>query len=211
MSLARELKVEPSRLLRVRQVHGTAAIVVPNGDLHLWRDDSRPEADAIITADPSTALAVQVADCTPILLADRNRRAVAAIHAGWRGSAAGIVSSVVERLRSELGMRPDDVIAAVGPGIGPCCYEVGDEVREAFRAKFGQASGSWFVAGTATPRAARRLDLWTATRDQLVASGVPASQIHVAALCTATHLDLFHSFRKERDQTGRMAAVIRLA
>ncbi|MBI1874928.1 MAG: peptidoglycan editing factor PgeF [Acidobacteria bacterium] len=205
--VARAIGVAAPRLLRVRQVHGTACACV-NGPGSIWPSDERPEADAMIATRTDVALAVQMADCVPVLMADCQRRAVAAVHAGWRGAAAAIVESVVHRLRSEQRVDPANLVAAVGPSIGPCCYEVGQAVRERFHARLGEAVDRWFVPGS---RGSSRphLDLWNATRDQLISAGIPAEQIFVAALCTACHLDIFHSYRKEGDRTGRMVGVIR--
>lgn len=205
--VARAIGVDGPRLRRVKQVHGTACAGVDDLE-SIWPSDRRPEADAMFATRTDVALAVQVADCVPVLMADRRGQVVAAVHAGWRGTAAGIVESVVRQIRSGRGVDPADLVAAVGAGIGPCCYEVGEEVRETFRARFGEAADKWFVP--ASHRSSRpHLDLWTATRDQLIAAGVPVEWIHIAALCTASHLALFHSFRKEGDRAGRMAGVIR--
>ena len=146
----------------------------------------------LATDDPAIALAVQTADCVPVLLADRRGRAVAAVHAGWRGTMLGIARRGVGVLVAEFGARPEDLVAAVGPSIGPCCYQVGREMRQAFL-DAGHAPDHvdrWFSSHT-TPPIGVRLDLWRATSDQLIDAGLDPAQIHVAGLCTATGGDLF--------------------
>jgi len=204
-SLARALGARPGALRRVRQVHGSAVACFRRGEP---APGHPPDADIVVTDDPSLAIAVQVADCVPLLVADRRTGAVAASHAGWRGAAAGVPGATVHALTREFGARAVDLVAAVGPSIGPCCYEVGEEVREAFgRAGFDAARlGRWFAGG---PRGRPYLDLWRATVDQLHDAGVPSARIHLCALCTATHPQTFWSYRTSGPGTGRQAGVIR--
>lgn len=204
-SLARALGAPPGALRRVRQVHGSAVACYRRGEPAPPRP---PEADIVVTDDPSLAVVVQVADCVPLLVADRRTGAVAASHAGWRGAAAGVPGATVQVLTREFGARATDLVAAVGPSIGPCCYEVGDEVLEAFRRTgFGAARvGRWFAEG---PRGRPHLDLWRATVDQLREAGMPAARIHLSDLCTATHQPTFWSYRATGPRTGRQVGVIR--
>ena len=160
-----------------------------------------------MTDDPTVALAVQVADCVPLLLADPLTGAVAAVHAGWRGTAAGAAIAAVDALGREFGARPDRLVVAQGPGIGPCCYTVGDELIDEFRTGgFAHSVDRWFVRDEAGDL---KLDVWAANRDQLIAAGVPAGSIHASDLCTADRPDLFASYRRDGPGTGRIAAVIR--
>jgi hypothetical protein len=208
--VASAIGVVPDRLFRPRKVHGRAVVVVPGSrPSHQFSAGQRPEADAVITDDPSCALAVQVADCVPILIADARSGAVAAVHAGWRGAAAGVVQAAIDGLGAHCGSRSGDLVAALGPSIGPCCYQIGSEVIEAFLAAGHQARSvdRWFARD---PDGRYRLDLWAATRDQLVAAGVPAPRIHAAQLCTAHNTARFHSYRAEGAGTGRMAGVIKV-
>lgn len=199
--------VTPGRLIRLTQVHGTEITVIRNEDETPERHDGR-RADIVLSAHADVAVAVQVADCVPLLLADARTGAVAAVHAGWRGLAAGAARIAVQALLREWGSRPLDLTAAVGPSIGPCCYEVGDDVREAFmEGGFRPAHlRRWFVPG----RAARpHLDQWAATRDQLVEAGLPIGQVHSCDLCTRTHRNMFFSYRGDGSTAGRMVGVIR--
>jgi polyphenol oxidase len=215
--VAETIGVPPSRLLRLTQVHGRAVFVHRKGD-GLPGFQQRPAADASndagwhpadisMTDDPTVALAIQVADCVPLLLADAPTGAIAAVHAGWRGTAAGAAPAAVTALTREFGARPDRLVVALGPSIGPCCYKVGDELIDAFRAGgFAREIDRWF---TRDDGGGLRLDVWAANRDQLLASGVPATTLHQAGLCTAGRPDLFPSYRRDGPGTGRIAAVIR--
>jgi hypothetical protein len=215
--VARTIGVPPARLLRLTQVHGRDVFVCRDGGAHenmpaLLADDAStgvawPEADISMTDDPTVALAIQVADCVPLLLADASTGVIAAVHAGWRGTAAGAAPVAVTALTREFGVKPERLIVAMGPSIGPCCYAVGDELIDAFRAGgFARNIDRWFTRDDA---GALRLDVWAANRDQLVASGVAAAAIHQANLCTASRPDLFASYRRDGPGTGRIAAVIR--
>ena len=194
---------DATRLARVRQVHGAAVRVVRTGDL----DAPVPDADAVVTNVAGLAVAVVAADCVPVLLADPRTGAVAAVHAGWRGTAAQVVAAAVRAMAQEFGVRADTLVAAIGPSIGACCYEVGEELLSAFTAA-GHSSvdlAEWF----SRDRAGRlRLDLWQANADLLVGAGVPRAQVHLAGLCTKTHVDVLESYRVDGDQAGRMAAII---
>jgi YfiH family protein len=181
----------------MRQVHCADVFEAPP-----TRVDSWPEADIAVTNDPSVAVSVRAADCVPLVLADRRTGAVAAVHAGWKGTAAGAAMIAVRSLTSRYGTRPADVIASVGPSIGPCCYEVGSELAHHFSAH--PEAATWFLPGVKP-----HLDLWRATRDQLARAEVPADQIHVCALCTFDHPALFHSYRREGAHAGRLVAAIR--
>ena len=204
--VATALNVDPSRLVRVRQVHGAAVVVHRAGE-----KPPAPllEADIIVTNDASVAIAVQSADCVPLLLVDRRGGAVGAAHAGWRGLAAGVPSAAVNALRREFGSRPDDVMVAMGPSISGPNYEVRVEVREQFvRAGFPEAALSrWFAPGERAGHS--YFDLWRTARDQLASAGVRPDQIFSAALCTADHPDLLCSYRRDGVAAGRMAAAIR--
>lgn len=196
-ALAREFDVPADTVVRMHQVHGADVFEAHHANRGRW-----PEADIAITVDPSLAVSVRTADCVPILLADRRGCAVAAIHAGWRGTAAGAAIVAVQSLTSRYGTRPEDVIAAIGPSIGPCCYEVGPELAGHFSSH--PEAPTWFSTDERP-----HLDLWRATHDQLAGAGVPQSQIHVCALCTFDHPALFHSYRRDGRSAGRLVAAIK--
>ena len=192
-------------LLRLRQVHGRTIAVARRGRRGAWPG---PEADAVVTDDPAAAAVVQVADCAPILIADRRLGAVAAVHAGWRSTMQSIAAEAVAAMRRELGSEPADLVAAIGPSLGECCGEMGEDVVTAFReaGHDGRRLARWF---SREPGRRPHFDLWRANSDQLEAAGVPSASIHVSGLCTRTHPDVFHSYRARGPRAGRMAAVIR--
>jgi len=197
---AAAVEAEPGRLVEAQQVHGAAAAVVDRGDA----GRTVPGADALLTASPDVWLAVHTADCVPLLLLDPIRPAVAAVHAGWRGVAAGMVPSAVARLHAAFGADPARCLAAVGPAIGGCCYEVDRPVAEAMR-----SAPWWPEAARAASPGKWHLDLRAAVRAQLTAAGLRPERIEVTPGCTRCQPDVFFSYRRER-ATGRMAACIRL-
>lgn len=204
-AVARALGVRAPNVLLISQVHGADAVVAGRDRSAPW---TKPRADVIVSDDPASAIAVRVADCVPVLLADRRRCAVGAAHAGWRGTARNAAAAAVRAMTSEFGSDPADLVAAIGPSLGPCCGEIGEEVVEAFR-HAGQDSRSlerWFTRG---PAGRLHVDLWAANSDQLVAAGVPADRVHVARLCTRTHAAVLHSYRTDQENAGRMVGVIR--
>jgi len=175
-------------LLLLKQVHGASVRQAP------WA--GHPEADAAVAESAGLVLGIETADCLPVLVVDPVRRAVAAAHAGWRGTAAGVVRAAVAALVAG-GSRPGDLIAATGPGIGPCCYEVGDELRSAF----GEGGAEFFRPG---PRGRPHLDVRAANERQLRDAGIDPSRIHRVADCTRCRADLYHSYRRDGKGAGRM-------
>ena len=217
--VAGALGVPLTALARLHQVHGAAVRRATSAN-----SMDRPAADIVVTSEDAVAVAVQAADCVPLLAADRRTGAVGAAHAGWRGLAVHVPTELISAMTREFGSEPDDLLVAIGPSIGACCYEVGIDVRDAFRAAFGERNLSRWFFDDPCPTAinpsmarigqARRADHWffdgwSATRDQLECAGVPASQIHTAQLCTASHPDLLCSYRRDGKPAGRMAGVIR--
>jgi hypothetical protein len=146
----------------------------------------------MITNVPGIALAVTIADCAPLILYDPTRHALAVVHAGWRGTVAGIAAAAVEAMRAAYGTQPSDLWAGVGPSIGPCCYEVGDEVIDAWLAG-GIVDSQRAV--TPGPGERQHFDLWSANHLQLMATGVPSEHIEVAQRCVRCEMGRFFSHR----------------
>jgi polyphenol oxidase len=204
--VARALDVEPAQLARVHQVHGASVRVVRRGEPE---QPALVDADILVTDDPSRALAIQTADCVPILIADTTAHIVAAAHAGWRGLAARAPHAAVAAMTAHFSSQPRDLIAAIGPSISAARYEVGADVRERFDAAGFPRDrvDAWFSPST---RAGHWLfDGWLSARDQLEASGLCADRIDVARMCTASHPDLFCSYRRDGTRAGRIVAAIR--
>ncbi len=207
------------KLISLKQIHSDV--------IHLF--DTAPseicQGDASVTNRPGLLLGVQTADCVPILLVDPKKRAVAAIHAGWRGTLARIIVKAIGQMQMQFKSNPADLLAAIGPSIGGCCYEVGTEVATQFLSQFAEAP-DWFdefrtgdepnpvqwlnmmPPGHQPPPKNVLLDLRKANRAQLLGAGLRAPNISVSDLCTACRLDLLFSYRKEGPQSGRLMSVI---
>jgi len=221
--VASAARVNVEHFGRLHQVHGADVVVYK-------RDENAPAgaiptADIAITDDHHVAVAIQTADCLPLLFVDRQRGVVAAAHAGWRGLAARVPATTVGRMSASFGSNPVDLLVAAGPAIGACCYEVGDDVRATFAdAGFTSAQlDRWFLEKPlmlpdnppmSTLASVRRsgywfFDGWSCVREQFEAAGVPAGQIFLSELCTASHDAAFCSYRRDGKVAGRMAGVIR--
>jgi purine-nucleoside/S-methyl-5'-thioadenosine phosphorylase / adenosine deaminase len=198
-----------------KQVHGKRVAVVPDG----YSGGAFDDTDALITTAARTPLAVLTADCAAVFLFDPENRAIGIAHAGWRGAVAAIAALTVARMGDEFDTDPADLIAAIGPSIGPCCYEVGAEVMDAFsdaNAEMAEeilvdpelASAGSFRASVNEGR--KHLDLWRANELMLIAAGVREDAIEVSRLCTVCRRDVFYSHRAEKGITGRFAGVIAL-
>jgi purine-nucleoside/S-methyl-5'-thioadenosine phosphorylase / adenosine deaminase len=182
----RDAALVQEEMASLKQIHSSLSLVAdrPRGCVG--------EGDALITDQAGVAVSVRTADCFPILLADPRRRVVAAVHAGWRGTAAGVAAATLEKMRAEFGSEPGDAYAAIGPGIGACCYEVGSEVARLFG--FDGAA---------------RVDLAAANRQQLIAAGVPGAQIETPGACTRCDARQFHSYRRDGQRAGRQISFIK--
>jgi len=182
------------------QVHGARVERVTKGGAACHHRRNRPEADAMATARPGVVLGVLTADCLPVVLAVPGTPAVAIAHAGWRGTLEGVVPAAVRELCGVSGADPRHVLAALGPAIGRCCLQVGIEVQEAFRARWGDAHARRILE-QGDPW---RLDLQRANLIQLRDAGVPARNAAAIPLCTSCRRDLFYSYRRDGRRTGRM-------
>lgn len=212
-------------LVTLRQVHSNVLVRAGAADAGL----SVPrKGDGLMTDEPGLLLAVQTADCIPVLVADTKRRVVAAFHAGWRGTVKRIVETGVGRMRLEYGCRPEDMVAAIGPGIEACCYAVGEEVLSAFESQFAYARELFREVYDSDPVRIKypmlfltqrapghspigpslHVDLTEANRRQLLDAGVKAAAIRVVGGCTSCQRELFFSHRASRGFTGRMMSVI---
>jgi len=211
------------QFVTLRQVHSD---IIHHVDAHhLASAPSEPlTGDGLITATPGLLLGIQTADCLPIILVDPKRRAVGVFHAGWRGTVKRIVEKGVGEMQRWFGSRPGDLQAAIGPGVGGCCYEVGEEVRTKFESQFSYADSLFREVKESDPvrekypllflnaRAPGHgelppkifLDLVEANRRQLLAVGVPARSIGSLPLCTSCNTDLLFSYRAEKGKTGRL-------
>lgn len=192
------LSVPSDRVVTSQQVHGPQVALVGAAE---W-GTVVPATDGLISATPGTALLLRFADCLPLLLYAPRQRAVAIVHSGWRGTVAGIAGIAVGLMRDALGCNPDEIIAGIGPAIGPCCYEVGPDLVQRFQQAFGADSRGLFRQVGAR----QHLDLPATVRWQLQAAGV--QQIESSNICTACAIDRYYSHRAERGQTGRFAVII---
>jgi hypothetical protein len=191
------------RMVCAAQVHGARVAVVTAADSGRGANDAAdaiPAADALVTDAPDLLLTLFFADCLPILLADPRRRVVAVAHAGWRGLVDGVIENTVAAMAERFGTRPEDLVARIGPGIGPECFEVGPEVAAQFDAAF-------VLPGSGDRR---YVDLKSAASARLRAAGVPGHHVDVCPDCTACATDRYFSHRRENGHTGRIAAFVRI-
>ena len=196
----------PERLMRVKQVHGNIVRVLKAGEVPDDAHQRRPDGDAIVSNVAGHALAVMVADCVPILICDPVRGAVAAIHAGWRGTCARVVPAAVEAMRQAFHTDPADLIVAIGPSVGAADYEVGPSLITAFLDAGHERSAvdRWFIQDGPKPH----LDLWRANTEMLLQSGLNPRQLFQSGLSTVSHPDVFDSYRVDGECAGRMAGII---
>lgn len=198
--ICRALDVDVTFVANGYQVHGASVALIGPGD----RGRVRPATDILLTDQPDIPLMQRFADCTSLLLYDPVRRALGLAHAGWRGTVQGVALEAVRAMTEAFGSRPADIVAGVGPSIGPCCYEIGPEVAAQVRDAFREGA-RWLLSQA---NGAIHLDLWAANRRQLQAAGV--GQVEMAGLCTACHTKEFFSHRAERGRTGRFGVMATL-
>jgi hypothetical protein len=224
--LAEAITGDPATpLIALRQIHSNVVVLAGAADASR---EPPCKADSLMTDEPGLLLGIQTADCIPVLVADRKRRAVAAFHAGWRGTVKRIVESGVGRMRLQFGSRPEDLIAAIGPGIGPCCYAVGEDALSEFESQFAYARELFREIYDADPVRTKypmlfmtqrapghspigpslHLNLIEANRRQLLAAGLKPRAIHLVGGCTSCQRELFFSHRASQGHAGRMMSVI---
>ena len=193
----------PEVVVRPRQVHGAAVVSVAD----CRAAEPAPEADAIVSDEPEAWIGVVTADCVPVLLSAPGGRVVAAVHAGWRGLAAGVVEAGLRGLCERAGSAAGECAAAIGPHIGSCCYEVDEPVLAALAARHGAVVRA---GAQATRPGHARIELGGIVRAALCAAGLPARAIGSdAAACTSCDAQLFHSHRRDGDRSGRLLHVVR--
>lgn len=201
------LGLDANRLVTPNQVHGDHIAVVTEAEAGRGAKsygDSIAETDALITNTPNLPLMLCYADCTPILFLDPVHRAVGIAHGGWKGTVARIAQQTVLRMQQAFDSRPKDVLAAIGPSIGPCCFEVGEEVADKFRDAFPGHEQEIIDDLALKPH----VNLWQANRLQLLDAGVLPEHITMANYCTSCHHDQLFSYRADGGRTGRLAAII---
>jgi len=203
------LGINPDDIVAGKQVHGDRVKVVAFSDKGRGAgsfEDSLTDVDALITADPGVPLSSYYADCVPIFLFDPVKRVVALAHAGWKGTVAKIGLKTVQKMSAVFNTNPEDCLAGVGPSIGPCCYEVSEQIIGLYKNSFSD----WAELAESSHYGRWRLNLWEANYRTLLEAGLLESNISVACTCTSCLNDLFFSYRAQGGVAGRMASFIML-
>jgi polyphenol oxidase len=210
-------------LVTLRQVHSNIVLIAGASE-----NDRPCKGDGLMTNEPGLLIGVQTADCIPVLVADKKRKVVAAFHAGWRGTVKRIVEMGIGRMRLEFGSRPEDLLAAIGPGIGPCCYAVGEEVLTEFESQFAYSSELFSEVYDTDPVRTKypmlfltqrapghspigpslHVNLMEANRRQLLDAGLKPASIQIVGGCTSCQPAMFFSHRTSKGRSGRMLSVI---
>lgn len=209
IALAGAVGFDVQSLVTAHQIHSPHVAIVTSADAGkgaLDRESRLPDTDAMVTDCEGICLMVLSADCVPVLLYDPVRRVIAAIHAGWRGTAAKIVVEAVRVMKESFACRPENILAGIGPSIGPCCFEVGQEVADVFSELFPDAD----LIKTASLPGKYHVNLWEANRLELLDSGLKPENIEVAGMCSVCHPDHFFSYRRDGKKAGRFGAGIAL-
>lgn len=201
-AVAKDLNMSFDNMVLSRQTHTDNIRIVTKEDQGkgLTKESDIFDTDGLITNVKNTPLVIFTADCIPVLLSDKNGKAVGAVHAGWRGTVMKIPKKAAELMIKTYGISPENIVAAIGPGIGPCCFETGEEVAEKFDSSFVKKgiNGKFFV------------DLWAANFAALCEAGIPPENISVSGICTKCNCGEFYSYRKMGDKTGRLGALIEI-
>ncbi len=205
------LGLDSNKMTTCQQIHGnTVACVsadyIGSGAHSL--DDTISDTDALITDIPQVPLTLFFADCTPIMIYDTKHHAIGIAHGGWRGTVSSIAFDTVKAMSQAFATRAVDCVASIGPSIGPCCYEIGDEVAAKFQDVFRDMKDAILHKNSATGK--YHLNLWLANSLMLQKAGVPEKNIDMANTCTCCNSDIFFSYRADKGKTGRIAALIAL-
>ena len=204
-TLAHAFNIDVARFFWVHQVHGKEILIIDRPLSELTAPEP-PQFDAIITNQPGIAICVKTADCVPVFFVDKVKRIIAVAHAGWRGTSLSIAAKVVKTLVTGFACRADDIIAAIGPAIGRCCYEVDEPVFNAMKGHNG-----WETFFSPGPEEGKwMLDLALANKIQIIGEGIPDRNVYTAGCCTSCNKDTFYSHRGEGGDTGRQLNFIML-
>lgn len=203
--LARAFGVNQEALVTPRQVHGCDILVINEANED-YSHFLSVEGDAVITNQPNVIIGVCVADCVPIVLCDPDNKTIAVVHAGWKGTAAGLVGKTVAGMKSEFGSNPARVHAAIGPCIQKCCYEVDEPVKKAFH----QGNLSWDTYADLKNPGKWHLDLASANRDLLLSAGLGTDAVQCSDQCVCCHSEQFFSYRRDKEESGRQMGFIML-
>ena len=204
MVLNNALEINHNQVIFPKQTHSATIKTIRAEFLNIEENERKlflSETDALITNCKGICIGIKTADCVPVLLFDQKRKVIAAIHAGWRGTAQCITSLAIKRMIAEFNSDPEDIIAGIGPSISPEVYEVGPEVWSQFDPLYYQSNGLDSMDK-------RLLNLWKANSDQLIQAGIPAEQLELAGACTYSNKEAFFSARRDGIKTGRMASGI---
>ncbi|MBE3574085.1 MAG: peptidoglycan editing factor PgeF [Firmicutes bacterium] len=192
-------------LVAAVQVHGVKVAQIGSdqrGAGAFGQGGALPGHDAMVTNQCGVVLSIYTADCVPVLLWDPEHQALGVAHAGWRGTVGGVLEQTLQEMAAAFGTRSSRVVAALGPGIGPCCFRVGEETARAFRQQYPQEDARRPVCQRLAD--GWHVDLWEANRQALLRAGVSAEAVSVARVCTACHPEWFFSYRRDGGRTGRM-------
>lgn len=202
-TLTRAFGLRPHQLLTVNQVHGSDVLLVnePNPDLSYFLSVA---CDAVVTDQPKIMVGILTADCYPVLLVDPQRKVAGVVHVGWRGAAYGLIEKTIQVMHAEYGCQPEQLLAAVGPGIGAHAYEVDRPVRDAFR----HGAGRWDEISAEVALGKWHLDLRRCCELQLNAAGLLPHKIEIARECTCCHRETLFSHRRDKGQTGRQLGFV---
>lgn len=203
------LGVDAEKMITCQQVHGDNIVRVAAEDAGRGKkvySDAIPDTDALITNEKQLPIMLFFADCTPILIADPVAGAIGVAHGGWKGTVAGIAMKTVEAMVKEFGSNPADMVAGIGPAVGPCCYEVSEDVADKFSAAFPDMTEKILLS---TGNAGKyKLNLWKCNELQLLKAGLKQENVEVAGLCTSCNSQRFFSYRADKGKTGRIGALL---